>query len=366
MGAESTTYLSLRELVKSYDGRVNAIDGISLDVRKGEFITLLGPSGSGKTTTLMTVAGFEELTAGDILLDGRSLTNIQPHKRNIGIVFQNYALFPHMTVARNIAYPLKMRRVPKVGADKKVVAVLELVGLSEFRERYPRELSGGQQQRVALARALVFEPDLLLLDEPLGALDKNLREQMQVEVKRIHEEVGVTMIYVTHDQTEAMTMSDRIAVFNDGRIEQVAAPLDMYLRPATFFVGDFIGDSNFVDGRVSESPRGGIEVAGLGVLKGPLDIDEGIGPDVHLLIRPENIHDLNGTESDDMNAFDMTVESSINYGDNVLIVGKVVDRTLRMRSPGTRFSTLRKGDRLRVGWHCNDSHVISRSSVHED
>ena len=260
----SDSYLCLRDVAKSYDGRVNAVDGISIDVRRGEFLTLLGPSGSGKTTTLLMIAGFEELTAGTLELEDRSLANVRPYRRNIGMVFQNYALFPHMTTETNVAFPLKMRKFPRDQIRPRVEKALELVGLAEFAMKYPRELSGGQQQRVALARALVFEPDVLLLDEPLGALDKNLREQMQVEIKRIHGEVGITTIYVTHDQTEAMTMSDRVAVFNDGKIEQVAPPLEMYHRPATYFVGNFIGDSNFFDATVVDAGAGTLVVGWLG------------------------------------------------------------------------------------------------------
>ncbi|MGZ3283721.1 MAG: ABC transporter ATP-binding protein, partial [Xanthobacteraceae bacterium] len=196
------TYLRLREVVKSYDGKTNAVDDVSIDIERGEFVTFLGPSGSGKTTTLLMIAGFETPTGGVIELDGRDLTLSKPYERNIGMVFQNYALFPHMTAAKNVLFPLKMRRFPKRDMAARAERMLELVGLSRFAERYPRELSGGQQQRVALARGLVFNPDVLLLDEPLGALDKNLREQMQVEIKRIHREIGITMIYVTHDQTE--------------------------------------------------------------------------------------------------------------------------------------------------------------------
>ncbi|HET7255663.1 MAG TPA: ABC transporter ATP-binding protein, partial [Xanthobacteraceae bacterium] len=224
------TYLRLREVVKSYDGKTNAVDDVSIDIERGEFVTFLGPSGSGKTTTLLMIAGFETPTGGVIELDGRDLTLSKPYERNIGMVFQNYALFPHMTAAKNVLFPLKMRGFPKRDMTVRVERMLELVGLSRFAERYPRELSGGQQQRVALARGLVFNPDVLLLDEPLGALDKNLREQMQVEIKRIHREIGITMIYVTHDQTEAMTMSDRVAVFCNGKVEQIASPLEVYNR----------------------------------------------------------------------------------------------------------------------------------------
>ena len=255
-------YLALRNIVKSYDGRVNAVDDISIDIAKGEFLTFLGPSGSGKTTTLMMIAGFEEPTAGAIELEGEDLTRRKPYERNIGVVFQNYALFPHMTVERNVAFPLRMRRFPRDRQAARVREILDLVGLGRFAGKYPRELSGGQQQRVALARGLVFNPDVLLLDEPLGALDKSLREQMQVELKRIHREVGITMVYVTHDQTEAMTMSDRIAVFSHGTLEQVAPPLEVYHRPRTRFVGEFIGDSNIFAGTVDASRPGCVTLDG--------------------------------------------------------------------------------------------------------
>src|SRR5947207_14594815 len=253
--------------MKSYDGKSNAVDHVSIDVERGEFITLLGPSGSGKTTTLLMIAGFETPTSGGIELDGRNLVARKPYERNIGMVFQNYALFPHMTATNNVLFPLKMRGFPKHESGARAERMLGLVGLRRFADRYPRELSGGQQQRVALARGLVFNPDVLLLDEPLGALDKSLREQMQVELKRIHREVGITMVYGTHDQTEAMTMSDRIAVFSYGKLEQVAPPLDVYHRPRTRFVGEFIGDSNIFAGTVDESQLGCVTLEALGPMR---------------------------------------------------------------------------------------------------
>jgi putative spermidine/putrescine transport system ATP-binding protein len=280
-------YLRLREVVKSYDGRTNAVDDVSIAVERGEFITLLGPSGSGKTTTLLMIAGFENPTSGVIELDGHDLVLSKPYERNIGMVFQNYALFPHMTAAKNVLFPLKMRRFPKQDIKARAERMLELVGLRRFADRYPRELSGGQQQRVALARGLVFNPDVLLLDEPLGALDKNLREHMQVEIKRIHREVGITMIYVTHDQTEAMTMSDRIAVFCNGKVEQVGSPLDVYNRPANRFVGEFIGDSNFLAGRVDQSRPGWIELSGIGPVR--------VATQATLAGRRRRSHDPTGT-----------------------------------------------------------------------
>ena len=235
--------LELRSVSKSY-GPVTAVSDLSLELAKGEFLSLLGPSGSGKTTTLMMISGLLQPTTGDILLEGRPITPLPPYKRNIGVVFQNYALFPHLTVAKNIAFPLTMRKAGRSEVASRVRKVLELVGLANHGGRYPRQLSGGQQQRVALARAMVFEPPILLMDEPLGALDKKLREQMQLEIKRLHRDLDMSIIYVTHDQEEALVMSDRIAVFNVGRLQQVGTPTQLYERPATRFVAEFIGESN--------------------------------------------------------------------------------------------------------------------------
>jgi spermidine/putrescine ABC transporter ATP-binding subunit len=241
--------VTLAGLEKSFD-RVGAVRGVSLDIRSGEFLTLLGPSGSGKTTTLMMIAGFETPSAGDIAIDGQSVVRMPPHRRNIGMVFQNYALFPHLTVAENIGFPLKQRGVDRTERVKLVDQALELVQLPGYGKRYPRQLSGGQQQRVALARAIVFRPRLLLMDEPLGALDKQLRETLQLEMRRLHADLGITFVYVTHDQEEALTMSDRIAVMNEGRVAQVGRPEDLYDRPCNRFVASFIGESNFMPGIV--------------------------------------------------------------------------------------------------------------------
>jgi spermidine/putrescine ABC transporter ATP-binding subunit len=241
--------VTLAGLEKSFD-RVGAVRGVSLDIRSGEFLTLLGPSGSGKTTTLMMIAGFETPTAGDIAIDGQSVIRMPPHRRNIGMVFQNYALFPHLTVAENIGFPLKQRGMARAERAKLVDQALALVQLPGYGARYPRQLSGGQQQRVALARAIVFRPRLLLMDEPLGALDKQLRETLQLEMRRLHADLGITFVYVTHDQEEALTMSDRIAVMNEGRIAQVGRPEDLYDRPCDRFVASFIGESNFLPGIV--------------------------------------------------------------------------------------------------------------------
>ncbi len=241
--------LVLTALTKRYPGFV-AVNAVSIEVPSGEFLTLLGPSGSGKTTTLMMVAGFTTPSGGDILLNGRSITSLAPERRNIGVVFQNYALFPHMSVFDNVAFPLRMRRQPRDLVEKRVRSTLRLVQLAGMDERLPRQLSGGQQQRVAIARALVFGPDLLLMDEPLGALDKNLRAQMQFELKRLHTELGVTILYVTHDQEEALTMSDRIALMNKGAIEQLGPADELYNHPINRFVAEFIGESNIIEGRL--------------------------------------------------------------------------------------------------------------------
>ncbi|MDT0570259.1 ABC transporter ATP-binding protein [Streptomyces sp. DSM 3412] len=245
--AEAGASLELRRLRKRF-GAQDVVKSVDLCIKPGEFVTLLGPSGSGKTTTLNMIAGFEQPTGGEILADGKPISDLPTHRRNIGMVFQSYALFPHMTAAQNIAFPLRQRRVPKPEAEARVREALALVHLEKFADRYPKALSGGQQQRVALARAVVFNPRILLMDEPLGALDKKLREALQTEIRRIHRELGVTVVFVTHDQEEALTLSDRIAVFNDGRIEQAATAEELYERPATRFVADFLGDSNIFTG----------------------------------------------------------------------------------------------------------------------
>ncbi|MCE9524346.1 MAG: ABC transporter ATP-binding protein [Alphaproteobacteria bacterium] len=235
---------------KTYDGVQLVVKDLNLDIARGEFLTLLGPSGSGKTTTLMMLAGFEQPTAGEIFLNGQSLTTMPPHKRGLGFVFQNYALFPHMSVAENLAFPLEVRKTSRSEIKDRVAKALNMVELQGFDKRKPHQLSGGQQQRVAVARALVFDPELVLMDEPLGALDKHLREQMQYELKRLHRELGVTIVYVTHDQGEALTLSDRIAVFHDGTIQQLDTPTNVYDAPANAFVAGFIGENNALPGKV--------------------------------------------------------------------------------------------------------------------
>jgi len=248
--SNSDSFVKFEKVDKSYDGEILVVKDLNLDVPKGEFLTMLGPSGSGKTTVLMMLAGFETPTSGEIYLDGNPISSIPPNKRGIGMVFQNYALFPHMTVKENLAFPLEVRKLPKNEVEEKVSKALSMVELQDFGSRMPLQLSGGQQQRVALARSLVFEPRLILMDEPLGALDKNLREQMQYEIKHIHERIGITVVYVTHDQSEALTMSNRIAVFNDGKIQQISSPDVLYEKPDSSFVAQFIGENNQLKGKV--------------------------------------------------------------------------------------------------------------------
>jgi putative spermidine/putrescine transport system ATP-binding protein len=276
---------------KTYDGVARVVDGLDLDIMRGEFLTLLGPSGSGKTTTLMMLAGFEAPTEGEILLEGKSLSRLPPHRRAIGMVFQNYALFPHMSVAENIAFSLSVRGVPKDEIARRVEHALDMVQLAGFGARRPGQLSGGQQQRVAVARALVFEPKLVLMDEPLGALDKQLREQMQLEVRRLHQRLGVTMVYVTHDQHEALTMSDRIAVFHRGRVQQLDRPDRIYEAPVNAFVARFIGENNRLDGRIEgvHGSRCTVRIADQILVDGSLAAPLCPGAPVTVSLRPERV-----------------------------------------------------------------------------
>ncbi|HET8832756.1 MAG TPA: ABC transporter ATP-binding protein [Casimicrobiaceae bacterium] len=276
---------------KTYDGVARVVDHLDLDIRRGEFLTLLGPSGSGKTTTLMMLAGFETPTEGEILLEGKPLSKLPPYRRSIGMVFQNYALFPHMTVAQNIGFPLSVRGIAAAEIAQRVERALDMVQLPGLGARRPAQLSGGQQQRIAVARALVFEPKLVLMDEPLGALDKQLREQMQLEVRRLHQRLGVTMIYVTHDQHEALTMSDRIAVFHRGRVQQLDRPELIYEQPSNAFVARFIGENNRLLGRLEgiDGDRCTIRLAGDALVEGSLAAPLPPGANVMVSLRPERV-----------------------------------------------------------------------------
>ena len=276
--------LSVRNLTKSY-GLVAALADTSLDMVEGEFLTLLGPSGSGKTTLLMIVAGLTEPTSGEVWIGGKLATHAAPNQRDIGMVFQNYALFPHMTVAENIGFPLRMRRVRDTQIETEVARVLELVQLPHVAGRLPKELSGGQQQRIALARCMVYQPSIILMDEPLGALDRKLRDHMQMEIKALHKRLGITVLYVTHDQEEALAMSDRICLMNHGRIEQLGTPADLYFRPRSEFVADFLGESNIVPGEVAAA--GTVRAAGDLVVQVKASDAMSPGQAVKLMVRPE-------------------------------------------------------------------------------
>ena len=289
--SNSDAFVEFERVQKSYDGETLVVKDLNLVMPKGEFLTMLGPSGSGKTTCLMMLAGFETATHGDIRLGGVSINNIPPHKRGIGMVFQNYALFPHMTIAENLSFPLEVRKMGKSEREEKVMRALDMVEMGAFGGRRPSQLSGGQQQRVALARALVFEPELVLMDEPLGALDKQLREKMQFEITDLAHRLGITVVYVTHDQTEALTMSDRVAVFNDGRIQQLAPPDLLYEEPENSFVAQFIGENNTLEGTVKEINNGlalvQLDDGGLIDCK-PINVSQP-GERTRVSIRPERV-----------------------------------------------------------------------------
>ena len=344
-------------------GDIGAVEDLTLKVEAGEFVTILGPSGSGKTTTLMMVAGFEEPSAGEILIRGESVLGRPPYRRNIGVVFQSYALFPHMTVLDNVAYPLVMRKVSRAEVRRRSEAVLALVRLEGFGGRHPRQLSGGQQQRVALARALVFDPPLLLMDEPLGALDKKLREELQLEIKRVHREVGVTVIYVTHDQSEALTMSDRIAVMHRGRLEQYALPEGLYERPATRFVADFVGEAALLDGWVEAATGDGlaVRVAGGAVqLVACAAAERRVGERVTVVLRPEKLRFV-AAGAGVANAIGASVGDVVYLGETtrywLQIAGGV---GLALKAP-SRSDTLRygRGDRVEVSIDPRDVIVVA-------
>jgi len=339
--------------LKKVFGDVIAVNDVSLDIAEGEFLTLLGPSGSGKTTILNMIAGFEFPTAGDIILQEQSINALLPEKRNIGLVFQNYALFPHMTVFENIAFPLKMRKFPKQDIQRKVKRALELVQLSGYDQRFPKQLSGGQQQRIAVARALVFDPPILLLDEPLGALDKKLREHMQLELKEIHTRLKRTMIYVTHDQEEALVMSDRIVVMNRGRFEQVGNPDELYERPANTFVAGFIGESNFIEGTVVNGQGESLQIR---LNEGEQitliwDAPVEIGEPVKFCLRPEKI--FFADEAETAGCIEGVIHDVIYVGETkryAIRVGQ--NKLIQMRQMSTQTGQGRqKGENVTIGWH---------------
>ncbi|MGT0250441.1 ABC transporter ATP-binding protein [Burkholderia pyrrocinia] len=336
--------LELRGITKTY-GRAAAVRDLDLKIEPGEFVTLLGASGSGKTTSLMMLAGFVEPTSGQVLIGGETVTTLSPAQRNLGVVFQNYALFPHLTVAQNLAFPLQMRRVGKKQIAEKTAQLLETVQLADKGHRYPRELSGGQQQRVALARALIFDPRALLLDEPLGALDKNLRERMQHEIKALHTSLGTTMVLVTHDQEEALTLSDRIAVMHDGAIAQIGTPADLYERPLTRWVAEFVGQSNLLDGEVESvsDGRAVLRLANGAALYGATAPSLRRGERASALLRPERIVlSKRGQRADSEGAaLDAHVIDSLYLGHTVKYTVALADgQRLAVQLPNTGASSM--------------------------
>jgi putative spermidine/putrescine transport system ATP-binding protein len=347
---------------KSYDGVSLVVKDLNLSIGKGEFLTMLGPSGSGKTTCLMMLAGFETATNGEILLEGRPINQVPPHKRGIGMVFQNYALFPHMTVGENLSFPLEVRGMGKSEREAKVKRALDMVQMGSFINRRPAQLSGGQQQRIALARALVFDPKLVLMDEPLGALDKQLREHMQFEIKHLHESLGITVVYVTHDQGEALTMSDRIAVFNDGRIQQLASPSDLYERPDNSFVAQFIGENNRLEGTVEEIRDGRALVrlnTGELIDATPVNVSAK-GQKTLVSIRPERVEFKPDLLPPDAHMIEAEVVEVIYMGDLFRTVLKVAghnDFVIKSRNTlGQRVLT--PGERIKIGWAPADARAL--------
>ncbi len=358
--SKNSQFVKFDKVDKSYDGKVLVVKDLNLDIAEGEFITMLGPSGSGKTTCLMMLAGFETPTNGEIYLDSNPISNIPPHKRGIGMVFQNYALFPHMTVYENLAFPLRVRKVSKDDIDKKVDKALSMVSLTGFENRMPGQLSGGQQQRVAVARALVFDPAVVLMDEPLGALDKNLRESMQYEIKHIHESIGVTVVYVTHDQGEALTMSNRIAVFNDGKVQQLSSPDKLYEEPVNSFVAEFIGENNRFSGQVTEISNNKCKVKldnGSEILANPIAVKSN-GEKTKVSLRPERAL-INSKEKMENN-FKGKIEEVIYHGDHTRVrLDLLGNKEFILKVPNSSANMeIKLGNQINVSWNSFDARAL--------
>jgi putative spermidine/putrescine transport system ATP-binding protein len=370
----SPSFISFAGVSKSYDGVHSVVEGLDLDVARGEFVSLLGPSGSGKTTTLMMLAGFESPTRGEIRLNGNRLDDKPPHQRDIGMVFQNYALFPHMTIAQNIAFPLSVRKIGRGEQKARVARALEMVELPHLAARRPAQLSGGQQQRVALARALVFEPSVVLMDEPLGALDKRLRESMQYEIMRLHRELSLTVVYVTHDQNEALTMSDRVAVFSDGRIQQAATPTELYENAANAFVANFVGENNGLTGRVvaSDGEWATLQLADGITISGRAGAELRTGGEAMLALRPERAHiGATGTATADAargegesNVVHALVQELVYCGDHHRVHLKLAHgESVVVKVPNTQHRDLPSlRHTVAVTWRRDDCKVLSAVS----
>ena len=360
--ASDQAFVEFERVQKSYDGETLVVKDLNLSMPRGEFLTMLGPSGSGKTTCLMMLAGFETATHGDIRLGGTSINNIPPHKRGIGMVFQNYALFPHMTVAENLAFPLEVRKIGKAEREEKIMRALGMVQMQDFAGRRPAQLSGGQQQRIALARALVFEPELVLMDEPLGALDKQLRETLQFEITRLAHDLGITTVYVTHDQTEALTMSDRVAVFDDGRIQQLAPPDQLYEEPQNSFVAQFIGENNTLMGKVTKISGDQCEVTlddGEVIDAIPVNVTEE-GQRTRVSIRPERVEMNKDRLNPDAHTLKAEVLEFIYMGDifrTRLRVAGNDDFVIKTRNAPDQVR-LKPGEQIEIGWLPQDCRAL--------
>jgi putative spermidine/putrescine transport system ATP-binding protein len=360
--SKNLSFVEFDRVQKSYDGQTLVVKDLNLTVAQGEFLTMLGPSGSGKTTCLMMLAGFETATNGEIRLDGQPINRVPPHKRGIGMVFQNYALFPHMTVAENLAFPLEVRGMGKAEREAKIARALDMVQMGAFGSRRPAQLSGGQQQRVALARALVFDPKLVLMDEPLGALDKQLREHMQFEIKHLHENLGLTVVYVTHDQGEALTMSDRVAVFNEGVIQQLAPPDELYERPVNSFVAQFIGENNKLAGTIQEIGGGRALVrldTGEVIDATPVNVTSK-GQRTLVSIRPERVEFKPENMPEGAHTIEAEVLEFIYMGDlfrtRLRVAGSDEFIIKSRNAQGQRVLT--PGERLRIGWAPADARAL--------
>ncbi|MFD0916209.1 ABC transporter ATP-binding protein [Pseudahrensia aquimaris] len=360
-GSDSGGFVRFENVQKSYDGEILVVKDLNLDIPRGEFLTMLGPSGSGKTTSLMMLAGFEPATHGEIYLNGESINSVPPNKRGIGMVFQNYALFPHMSVAENLAFPLKVRKMGRAEIEERVQRALDMVELPEMGGRRPAQLSGGQQQRVAVARALVFDPALILMDEPLGALDKQLREQMQYEIKHIHENLGVTVVYVTHDQSEALTMSDRIAVFEDGVIQQLSTPDELYERPENSFVAQFIGENNKLNGTIKESKKGiaKVELDGGGMVTAAAVNIGSNGSRTTLSLRPERV-EIEPKAGSVPNILTGVIKELIYLGDHIRTRMEVAgnDEFIVKVPNSAGNKPLAEGKKVKVGWKAEDCRAL--------
>ena len=350
----------LEGVVKKFDTFI-AVNDITLEAKQGEFLTLLGPSGSGKTTTLRIISGLEFPTRGQVYVNGLPVSNEPAYKRDLGMVFQNYALFPHMTIFENIAFPLKMRKHSRIEVEKKVANALKTVKLQDLGHRYPKQLSGGQQQRIALARALVYEPSVLLMDEPLGALDKKLREEMQLEVKQIQEQFKITTIYVTHDQSEALTMSDRIALMNEGKIEQIGTPSEIYEMPSSKFVADFIGESNFFEGNVIQLQDQWCKIETQKGLELRARVRNGLekGQHINLTIRPEKIHVLFDSTGKP-NVFKGKIVEVIYLGDTIKYLVRLDsgDQLIVKSQNNVENLSLHKGGDIFLNWDFEDFLIV--------